>query len=850
MHNLQDYAPNSCLGEKSDSESDGSSDKPEGDASISTVEHEARRLVEVIRACIEGGLSSRSIEKVLKAKPLECKCSYKSIESFVKRQAGVQKKAFPMCPDGHMVIHEGAVGESAACKVQGCKKKPIASSRFWSLSLIGQLQALAAQPESHRQLAEGQLRAVEALYQDISLCRRDYYDGRMFRRTFGDVFKSSSRSGELVVSLRMTTDGFKIFEGRKSPRTTWPVAFTILNYDLETRFRAKNCLITCFAPGSHDSACFDTFLQPTIEELLRLEGGVMTACSDGQQRTMRAFSVLFTGDMPAVSKALGYSGHNATKPCRFCHFNSTYDPYGRCRRCIPLERESTMRTSEETDFLWMKAELMQEQASNAQYLTFVKSSGIKRRPALSSLRMDFTHGAPHDPMHLLSLGWVKHLTSLLIGERGNCMRLGCSHVLSSDAKDAVSNALRAGSKTILAVWGRPPMELSRMSSYKSEDWKMLGMHYGPALFNSKLAGPKISQLWLMTSQILHICFSAHVFQDDVEELRTLCMESLKLFIELFYEFEDHAHCFIPTTHAITHLHQCLDECGPLINSSQYVMERLIGELSSAVMSKKQSETQLLNSYHMQFSLNILQGGTVRAEELISERSRRRAEPMEVEEVVEKGEVVSVGKRGAKLGRREWDLVVKWAVDNEGLSPESVHDATTVPKVDLKRKGFTMRIESSSAFEARRKESLDARQRSFIAAHFPEQSGAESDTSTDEDILPSEIAVWYGCIKELAEVKLGGEHWQVSRVIAVVEWESSAKVDPVTGLPFCTRRQGRGWKGNSASAISIESVDRLIGFFDLVWKGETRRLYVDPDQFYLKLSHPKSRCQLFSARRVG
>ena len=63
-----------------------------------------------------------------------------------------------------------------------------------------------------------------------------------------------------------------------------------------------------------------------------------------------------------------------------------------------------MRSSEEADHLWMKAELMQEQLSNAQHLAFAKSSAIKRRPALSSLKIGFAHGALHDPMHLLSLG--------------------------------------------------------------------------------------------------------------------------------------------------------------------------------------------------------------------------------------------------------------------------------------------------------------------------------------------------------------------------------------------------------------------------------------------------------------
>ena len=227
-----------------------------------------------------------------------------------------------MRPDGRMVIHEGAMGESAVCKAQNCNRKPIASSKFWSLSLIGQLQVLAAQPEGYRKLAEGEIRAVEAASKDPPLHCCDCYHGRMLRRARGGAVKPASGSSELAALLRMATDGFKTLEGRKPPRSTWPTTFAILNYDFETRFQAKNCLATPSAPRSRDSACFDAFLQPAIEVLLRLEGGAMEACSDGKQRAMRALAASFAGDMPAVEKALGGSARNAAKSRRFCRFNS------------------------------------------------------------------------------------------------------------------------------------------------------------------------------------------------------------------------------------------------------------------------------------------------------------------------------------------------------------------------------------------------------------------------------------------------------------------------------------------------------------------------------------------------
>ena len=189
---------------------------------------------------------------------------------------------------------------------------------------------------------------------------------------------------------------------------------------------------------------------------------------------------------------------------------------------------------------------------------------------------------------------------MLIGGDGRCNGKDCLHIIGDEAWMIVSESLQSGLSTIPSSWGRSPLALSKVSSYKAEDWKTMGVCYGPALFNTRLAGPNASHLWSMTSQMLHIFFDACPPRSDIETLRSLLAQSLKLFADIFCQHDDHAFCYTPTTHALTHLHENLRQCGPLVNVSQHIMERLIGQLGAGVKSWKLPETQMLSSHHMQF----------------------------------------------------------------------------------------------------------------------------------------------------------------------------------------------------------------------------------------------------------
>ena len=117
-------------------------------------------------------------------------------------------------------------------------------------------------------------------------------------------------------------------------------------------------------------------------------------------------------------------------------------------------------------------------------------------------------------------------------------------------------------------------------------------------------------------------------------------------------------------------------------------------------------------------------------------------------------------------------------------------------------------------------------------------------------------MWVGRIMELVRVEVVNSTGQLAspadgersrgkscRTVATVEWESSEKLDPVAFLAQSIRRSGRAWKGNGTSAIGIELVDRLIGYFDMEMGNGIQRQRVDTDSEILKLGDPRSHCQL-------
>ena len=117
---------------------------------------------------------------------------------------------------------DGCVG-GESCKVEGCGLRLVLSVSFCRLPLISQLQALARNKGSFDQLRRGQERAVASLDRLSSPTLYDYYDGALCRRIYAGLSRFAAENDEVLVCLRMTTDGFKVHEGRRKQRSACTV---------------------------------------------------------------------------------------------------------------------------------------------------------------------------------------------------------------------------------------------------------------------------------------------------------------------------------------------------------------------------------------------------------------------------------------------------------------------------------------------------------------------------------------------------------------------------------------------------------------------------------------------------
>ena len=220
--------------------------------------------------------------------------------------------------------------------------------------------------------------------------------------------------------------------------------------------------------------------------------------------------------------------------------------------------------------------------------------------------MGFARGAPHDSMHFLFLGWAKHASTLLVGKDDCCKENNCSRIISEEKRRAIDGSLRAEFAAASSSWGRPPLDLSKLSSRKAEDWKMMGSLRGPSLFDANIAGPAVARLRPSTSKILQICFDPPPQRADAEELKQEFKPALGLFAKIFHCSEDHSYCFAPSAHGIARRRQNLSQCSPLLSMPKKVAERLVGELSAEAEPRKHPEAQMLSSHQMRFSLQFAQ----------------------------------------------------------------------------------------------------------------------------------------------------------------------------------------------------------------------------------------------------
>ena len=238
----------------------------------------------------------------------------------------------------------------------------------------------------------------------------------------------------------------------------------------------------------------------------------------------------------------------------------------------------------------------------------MRETGIKRRPVTGKLSLDFVQSIPYDLMHSLLLGWVKIVTTLVLGRHPKQADVNCPFLLDESTQIRINASLDAGPQGVPESWGGPPSSFEYISDFKAEYYKSLALYYGSIVFSGRNIDKRLIRLWVLLSEIVDIVFDPTPRRSSIRDLREKVAISHAVHCDLFLVDESFALTVPANTHAVLHLPEMLSQCCPLPNVTQFIPERFVGEAFEMVKSRLKPDTQLFNKTNMSFSFRMLSGG--------------------------------------------------------------------------------------------------------------------------------------------------------------------------------------------------------------------------------------------------
>ena len=183
------------------------------------------------------------------------------------------------------------------------------------------------------------------------------------------------------------------------------IYIAILNLPRSLREKRENMLLVGVIPGPHEPRLhIHSFLEPVVDDLLKLWEGVQIATAKGNQM-VRAVLLCNSSDIPARRKVGGFVGHAALTGCSRCLRNfetarfSEKPNYGGFN---PSEwPERTPEQHKQKGVEWKLAKTQTERQR------IERESGVRYTELLRLPYFDSARFGVIDPMHNMLLGTTK-----------------------------------------------------------------------------------------------------------------------------------------------------------------------------------------------------------------------------------------------------------------------------------------------------------------------------------------------------------------------------------------------------------------------------------------------------------
>jgi hypothetical protein len=546
---------------------------------------------------------------ILRRYPDEDIPSYHRIKKYVAELSGVCSIEHDMCIKS-CIAYTGPFKELQACPECGeLRFDPFtkkARQQLHTIPLGPQLQAIRRGAQSSLE-ANYRLAATEKIMKDL-----DLYDGKIplikdffFGQAYIDkVDEGFINENDMVLMFSM--DGAQLYSKKASD--CWIYIWILFDYIPGTRYRKKRVLIGGFIPGPNKPKHPDSFTFPGLHHLaaLQREGLPIWDCLTNTVNICHPFFSLGTADGPGMTYLNGLVGHHGKNGCRlFCslpgrrkegkpHYYPAllkpinYSVEGSNHPDIKIKDLPSM-SSEDYE---QKLVFVVESSNETQYKKRRLNTGIVKPSIFLGLnpryRLDLPGCFGSDIMHLAALNIPDLLINLWRGT------IDCDNnddrstwdwvVLKGRTWENHGKDVAACTPYLPGSFDRPPRNPAEKISSGYKAWEFLIYIYGlgPALFYGILP----EKYWINFCKLVYgmrIILQHEIMADDLAKAHHALLDFCGEFETLYCQrLPERLHFVRQSIHAITHLAPETVRLGPAICSSQWTMERTIGNLVAEI----------------------------------------------------------------------------------------------------------------------------------------------------------------------------------------------------------------------------------------------------------------------------
>jgi Transposase family tnp2. len=490
---------------------------------------------------VKSHMTDDAYEKLSFVFPSEPLPSWKETKSRTAFLSGIDPILYDCCPSSCCCYTgpNASLDKCPHCHMLRYNPDGQPKKKFVYIPLIPRLVAFFKNPDLAEKM---KYRGHEHIHNPGNIT--DIHDGSVYRELLdkpvvvdGKELRHKYFSDSRDVALGLSTDGFAPFRRRK--RTAWPLLLFNYNLPPELRFLAEYIICLGIIPGPKKPKDCDSFLWPVIEELLRLAVGVRAYdVLLSSLFALRAYIIVASGDIPAISMLMRIKGHNGFSPCRACKITGVRVPGSRAATYyVPLDRSrhpdirnSASATKKyDADNLPLRTHLeMLEQGREVQLAKTTAESerlskqyGIKGVPILSYLpSLSFPASFPYDFMHLIWENLIPNLVLLWTGDFKGVDQGRESYELGKNVWEAIGEATATSGNTLPSTFcARPPNVAGDHSGCTADSWSFWTLYLAPVLLHKKFLKRKYYDHFVELVKLLHICLQFELSRDDVKALR-------------------------------------------------------------------------------------------------------------------------------------------------------------------------------------------------------------------------------------------------------------------------------------------------------------------------------------------